>query len=176
MFTPLLTGVGLALATWVFGRFTQFERDRSFYPTIICCIAAFYVLFSIQQGTAIEREIIIASIFAIIAISFSFKFGVLIPPLLATHGLYDIAHHTLWTNPVAPEWWVPFCAGYDLILALLIWLFSAPPYGKQTSTASRVLDPSHIGELMEEFYRVINQIISTRDYFSFRKRVKNGKK
>jgi hypothetical protein len=45
---------------------------------------------------------------------------------LAGHGIFDLVHGGLIANPGVPEWWPPFCLGYDLTAAgYLAWLLKS---------------------------------------------------
>jgi hypothetical protein len=36
---------------------------------------------------------------------------------LAAHGIFDLLHGRVITNPGVPVWWPPFCAAYDVVAA-----------------------------------------------------------
>ena len=120
MVVALLIGILLAVGSWYFARITGLEKNRSFYPTVIICIAVFYVFFAAHASTAMLREVVIASLFSAAALVSAFRWRWLIVAALVLHGAYDILHPALFSTPVAPSWWAPFCAGYDLLLALLV--------------------------------------------------------
>jgi hypothetical protein len=42
---------------------------------------------------------------------------------LAGHGVFDVAHSHLVSNPGVPLWWPSFCLAFDAFLAaILAWL------------------------------------------------------
>jgi len=42
---------------------------------------------------------------------------------LAAHGIFDLAHAAIISNPGAPDWWPEFCLMYDVTAAAyLAWL------------------------------------------------------
>ena len=43
-------GIILALAAFLFARFTGLDRDRAFYPTVMIVIALIYGLFAVLGG------------------------------------------------------------------------------------------------------------------------------
>jgi len=121
-----LIGISLSLVVAAFGRWSGFDRDRSFYPTILIVVALYYVLFAVIGGSTqallIESTIMLA--FAAFAVA-GFKRSLwLAAAALAAHGVMDSLHAHLVTNPGVPEWWPGFCLGYDvgagLWLALII--------------------------------------------------------
>lgn len=47
----------------------------------------------------------------------------LIVGALAGHGIFDVLHNLVVTNPGVPEWWPAFCLTYDIAAAVfLAWL------------------------------------------------------
>ena len=45
-----LIGTGLALIVGVFATVFGYDRDRSFYPTVLIVVASYYELFAIMGG------------------------------------------------------------------------------------------------------------------------------
>lgn len=48
MFSIFL-GIALSLTVIIFAKFSGFDRDKSFYPTILIVIAVYYILFAINH-------------------------------------------------------------------------------------------------------------------------------
>ena len=126
--TPLLIGVGLALAVGVFGTLVGFDRERSFYPTIMIVIAALYSLFAIMAGarSALFIELAIGAAFVAVAV-LGFKRSLwLVAAALFAHGVFDHFRGEAIANPGVPMFWPGFCAGYDVVAAVylsaLLWL------------------------------------------------------
>ena len=71
-----IIGVGLAVVLAIFGKLTGYEKDRSFFPTLLIVIASYYMLFAILDGSlsTILIEIAVASIFIVLAIWGSYRF------------------------------------------------------------------------------------------------------
>ncbi len=118
----MIVGLGVAIAVAAFAKITRFDRDRSFYPTVLIVIAAYYVLFAFMAADAVVEELTIAAFFVILAVA-----GARVWPLLAgmgimLHGVFDWLHPMLFVNAGVPEWWPSFCAAVDLLLgAWVIW-------------------------------------------------------
>lgn len=119
---PYLVGILLALAVCCIGIFARFDRDRSFYPTIVIVIALYYVLFAVMGGStkAIVAETIGATVFLVAAIVGHRTSSWIVASSLAAHGVLDVVHGQLITNPGVPLWWPAFCATFDLSAAVLL--------------------------------------------------------
>jgi hypothetical protein len=118
-------GIVLALSVSCFARLTGLDRDRAFYPTVAIVIASYYVLFAAMSGSSgvLAVELIVMSAFVVVAV-IGFRRNLwLVVACLAGHGVLDVLHGFLVTNPGVPEWWPPFCATYDMGAAgFLAWL------------------------------------------------------
>ena len=118
-------GVVLALAVSLLARWMGFDRDRSFYPTILIVIASYYALFAVMGGSlqALAQEAAVFVGFVLLAIG-GYKLSPwIIVAALAGHGLFDGLHP--FDNPGMPAWWPGFCLGYDLAAAaFLAWNIS----------------------------------------------------
>jgi hypothetical protein len=114
-----LIGVALAAAVGLLATVVGFDRDRSFYPTVMIVIASYYVLFAISGGSVetIAIEIAITALFAGAAVA-GFKRSLwIVVAALAAHGLFDWVRTPMITNPGVPPWWPPFCLAYDIVAA-----------------------------------------------------------
>ncbi len=131
---PLLIGAALAVVIAITAKAARFDKDRSFYPTVLIVISAYYVLFAFMSGEAIAEEIIVASAFIIAAFA-----GGLVWPVLAgigifLHGVFDFLHPIFITNSGVPVWWPAFCAGIDILLGVwVIWLSFKRPAPKDVA-------------------------------------------
>lgn len=122
-------GVLLAIAIGAFAKVTAFDRDRSFYATVLIVIATYYVLFSFISFEAIFIEIVIASVFSIVAVVGAFRWPLLLGLGIFAHGLFDFTHGQLINNSGVPMWWPAFCAGVDVVLgAWVIYLVIVKKY------------------------------------------------
>jgi hypothetical protein len=118
-------GIALALIVSCFARVTGFDRDRSFYPTMAIIIASYYVLFAAMGGSrhAVVVESVVMTGFVVVAV-IGFKFNLwLVVACLAAHGVLDVFHGLVVTNPGVPEWWPAFCLTFDVgVAGFLAWL------------------------------------------------------
>lgn len=113
-----------------------FDRDRSFYPTVLIVIALFYILFAVMGGSpsALIAEMIPVTLFVALAIA-GFKINAwLVVGGLAAHGVFDFFHSRLITNPGVPLWWPSLCLAYDIALAVLLAMMLR---GERQTTAVR---------------------------------------
>lgn len=128
----LASGVATAAVIAAFARATGFDRDRSFYPTILVVIALLYVLFGVEKGApaVVAAETAAALAFVAVAVvAFRRCSPALLAIGLALHGLWDVAHPALLpASDAVPTWWPAFCLGVDLPLAgWVVWMSSSQP-------------------------------------------------
>ena len=112
----LIIGFVLALAVSLFARLVGLDKDRAFYPTVLAVIASYYDLFAVMGGSthALLAELPITAVFlAAVVLGFRRNAWVIVAALVA-HGLLDLVHPRLITNPGVPGWWPMFCLAYDL--------------------------------------------------------------
>lgn len=115
-----LIGVTLALAVGLLATVVGFDRDRSFYPTVMIVIASYYVLFAISGATGSDTLMVEAAVMALFAGTAiaGFKRSLwLVVAALAGHGIFDWFHSPLIANPGVPPWWPQFCLAYDVVAA-----------------------------------------------------------
>lgn len=115
-------GIVLALGVFAFARWTRFDRDRAFYPTVVGVVASYYVLFATMSGAedALVVELIVMAVFVVVAV-LGFRFNAwLVVAALAAHGLFDMVHGRFVANPGVPEWWPAFCLTFDVGAAGLL--------------------------------------------------------
>jgi hypothetical protein len=120
-----LTGVTLAVSIGLLMSFTNFDKDRSFYPTVMIVIALYYALFAVIGASpkALLLETVPILVFVLAALA-GFKYSLwLVVAALIAHGVFDVLHGHLIFNPGVPTWWPNFCLGYDVTAGLyLAWL------------------------------------------------------
>ena len=120
-------GIVLALIVSCFARLTGLDRDRAFYPTVAIVVASYYILFAVMGGSnhALVTEATLMTVFVVIAVV-GFKFNLwLVVAALAGHGVLDVLHGLVVTNPGVPEWWPAFCMTFDIAAAgFLAWLLT----------------------------------------------------
>jgi hypothetical protein len=112
-----LIGTVLALGISVGATAIGFDRERSFYPTVLIVIALLYSLFAIMAGAthALLLELLPGALFVIAAVSgFKTRLWWVVAGLIG-HGLFDYVHGHLISNPGVPVWWPGFCGTYDVL-------------------------------------------------------------
>jgi hypothetical protein len=122
--------VGIILALIVGGAATWIglDRDRAMYPVVMIVIAAYYALFALMSGETqvIIVESVVACVFIGAALAGFRSTLWLVVIALAAHGIFDIVHPHLYSNPGVPAWWPPFCLAYDVVAAAyLAWLLTS---------------------------------------------------
>ena len=113
-----LIGLILSLVVAGFAIIVGFDRERSFYPTVLIVIASYYVLFAVMgaSGRMLVIEIAAASVFLLLAVLGFRKNLWLVSAAIVGHGLFDFVHHLIIENPGIPRWWPGFCLAFDVIL------------------------------------------------------------
>lgn len=123
-------GGALGVAIAAIANLLGFDRDRSFYPTVLIVIAAYYVLFALMGAPyrIVVAELLIAAGFFLVSV-IGFKKGLWIVALgLIAHGLFDYGHPLVLESSTVPEWWPGFCLAIDVTLGgWLAVLLSRPP-------------------------------------------------
>lgn len=135
----LVIGLSGAGAAHVLG----FDRDRSYYPTLMIVIAAIFILFAVMAvpASALLAEGLAATAFIALAIAghrWSLWFVVV---ALLGHGVFDVAHAHLIANAAVPSWYPAFCGAADLALsaslaALILRGHLAADHGQGSDTSS----------------------------------------
>ena len=134
---PVLVGVLSAVAIAALARFTRFDRDRSFYPTVLVVIASYYILFAVigGSGQALAWELAAAIAFSTVAIMGALHLPVLVGVGIVAHGFFDLVHHMMMENAGVPDWWPGFCGLLDVGLDL--WVIGLSRSGGVFKTAAR---------------------------------------
>ncbi len=117
-----LIGFALALGVSLGATAIGFDRERSFYPTVLIVIAFLYALFAILGNSthALWLELVPGALFAIAAVlGFKKHLGWAIAGLIG-HGLFDYVHGYFISNPGVPVYWPGFCGTYDVVAGLYL--------------------------------------------------------
>jgi hypothetical protein len=124
----LLVGALLAFAAGLFARASGLDRDRAFYPTVAIVIASYYSLFAVMGAStrALVLESLVAGAFVAVAI-LGFRSSLWVVVIaLGAHGVFDLAHGNVMSNPGVPRWWPAFCLTYAATAAgYLAWLLTS---------------------------------------------------
>lgn len=119
-----ISGVALSLLLIVSAKLSRFDKDISFFPSILIFIASLYVLFAAMAGHSIIREVGFASVFVLLAIYGAYKSLFVVGLGILLHGVYDILHIVKFKEIVAPTWWAPFCVAVDCLLGIWVMYLS----------------------------------------------------
>jgi len=121
-----MIGIILAFAVCIFALLTGFDRERSFYATVVIVVAHYYILFAAMGAPSrvLLTESLAAAAFIVFAV-LGFKSNPwIIAAALAGHGVFDFFHHMIIHNPGVPLWWPGFCLSFDIVagafLAILL--------------------------------------------------------
>jgi hypothetical protein len=111
-----VTGIALALGLAAFARWSGFDRERAFYPSVVVVVASYYVLFAAMDGSVhtLVVEVVVMAVFTVAAVLGFKRYPGLVVAGLVGHGAFDLVHDLLITNPGVPRWWPAFCLAFDL--------------------------------------------------------------
>jgi hypothetical protein len=122
---PAIVGACLAVAVGIFATLARLDRDRAFYPTVAIVIASLYSLFAAMGGSTralVVESLVGAGFVALAVLGFRSSLWVVVAAL-GLHGVFDLVHGAVISNPGVPRWWPPFCLAYDAAAAgYLAWL------------------------------------------------------
>lgn len=109
-------GLLVGLLVIKFANALGFERDRSFYPTVLIVVASYYLLFAAMGGAhrAFAAEAVVFVCFLMLAALAAKRSRRLVAIGLIAHGIYDFLHSCIVANPGVPDWWPGFCLTFDL--------------------------------------------------------------
>ncbi len=117
-----LIGLLLAVAVAGFAAVAGFDRERSFYATVLVVVATYYILFAAMgasRGTLFLEILVVIGFAAAAAVGYRKSAWVLAAGLVG-HGVFDFFHHLLIDNPGVPRWWPGFCLGFDAAFGALL--------------------------------------------------------
>jgi hypothetical protein len=117
-----LIGLILSLAVAGFAAVVGFDRERTFYPTVLIVIASYYVLFAATGASrrTLIVEIVVAGGFLLVAVlGFKNNFWLIVAGLVG-HGVFDFIHRFFIDNPGVPHWWPGFCLAFDALFGVFL--------------------------------------------------------
>jgi hypothetical protein len=124
----LLVGALLAFGVGLLASASGLDRDRAFYPIVTIVIASYYALFAVIGASthALVLESLVGAAFLAAAVS-GFRSSLwVVVVALGAHGVFDLAHGTVISNPGVPSWWPEFCLTYDVTAAgYMAWLLKS---------------------------------------------------
>jgi len=111
-----VVGVVLALAISMGASAIGMDRERSFYPTVLAVVATYYALFAVMAGSthALLSEALPIGVFLLAAVTGFKKALWWVAIGLVGHGVFDLVHGHLISNPGVPAWWPGWCMSYDV--------------------------------------------------------------
>jgi hypothetical protein len=127
-----LIGAAVGVLTIASARFIRGERWV--YSVGLLTLPSLYASFALHAGepTVAVTEMIYGLPFLVASIVFAFvsvrHSAVVVGTFWLLHGLYDLVHSQLITNPGVPDWYPVFCFVVDAVVGLyLLWLSRRVP-------------------------------------------------
>lgn len=120
-----LVGAVLAVVVTAFAAAVGLDRDRAFYPTVLVVVASYYGLYAVlgQSTQALVAELAAMLVFVAATVAGFRRNLWIVAAGLFAHGVFDVFHGALISNPGLPAWWPAFCMSYDIVAALcMAWL------------------------------------------------------
>lgn len=132
MLAAAITGGLLGGAIFAFAHWQRYDRDRSFYPTVLVVIASYYVLFAVTGGDmrALPAQLAVALGFAVFAVFAGRRGNRTVAIGIVLHGLYDLAFQAFGVGGGVPPWWPMFCGAIDVVLGMAAFLAVARKDGR----------------------------------------------
>ena len=122
-----LIGATVGLLTIVFARFIRGERWV--YSVGLLTLPSLYACFALRAGeqAVAVREMIYGIPYVVAGLMFTFvgvrQSAIVVGLLWLLHGLYDLVHGRLITNPGVPGWYPIWCCVVDVVIgSYLLWL------------------------------------------------------
>ena len=122
-----LIGATVGLLTIVFARFIRGERWV--YSVGLLTLPSLYACFALRAGeqAVAVREMIYGIPYVVAGLVFTFvgvrQSAIVVGLLWLLHGLYDLVHGRLITNPGVPGWYPIWCCVVDVVIgSYLLWL------------------------------------------------------
>ena len=127
-----LIGAAVGVLTIVFARFIRGERWL--YALGLLTLPGLYTFFALQAGEKAVgvKEMIYGVPYVVAGLVFAFlsvrQSAVVVGVFWLLHGLYDLVHSQLITNPGVPRGYPIFCFVVDAVIgAYLLWLSRRVP-------------------------------------------------
>ncbi len=122
-----LLGAAVGVLTIVSARIIR--GQRWLYSIGLLVLPSLYALFALQAGEQAVgvKEMIYGIPFLVAGLLFAFvsvrHSAVVVGAFWMLHGVYDLMHSRLLTNPGVPGWYPVWCCSVDVVIgAYLVWL------------------------------------------------------
>jgi hypothetical protein len=127
-----LVGAAVGVLTILIAR--TIRGERWLYSLGLLTLPGLYAFFALKAGeqSVGVREMIYGAPYVIAGLVFAFvsvrRSAVVVGAFWLLHGLYDLVHGQLITNPGVPVWYPIFCFTVDAVIgAYLLWLARRVP-------------------------------------------------
>ncbi|HSF19948.1 MAG TPA: DUF6010 family protein [Vicinamibacteria bacterium] len=123
----IVVGIASALLTSFIGWSVWIPDALSFHAMWLAVIGAIYVGFGFSDGrvSLAAVELLVATVFLVLAFLGLWLAPGFIAAGLVLHGLWDLAHHPRGVRTKLPAWYPPFCAAFDFVFAGVFLAFAS---------------------------------------------------
>lgn len=137
--------VGLIVGVLGIASARHFKGESWIYSSTLIILPIIYVGFALYDGDGSigVKEILVGLPWLLGGLATLFfslpKSAILVGGLWILHGIFDLAHDQLFTNPGVPDWYPVACAGTDIVIGLyLLWLAPRLQQANLRKVAERV--------------------------------------
>lgn len=141
-----LVGAAVGVLTIVLARLIRGERWL--YAVGLLVLPGLYAFFALRVGESAVgiRELTFGIPFLVAGVIFAFvgirQSAIIVGAFWLLHGMYDLLHDGLITNPGVPAWYSVFCCVVDVVVGLyLLWLARRLPDANLRHAERRVAVP-----------------------------------
>jgi len=121
---PLPIAGVLALVSVPIHAVLPFWWSHQLAALLLTAIAGVYVGFAVLDGrySRIAVECVVAICFVAFSTAAMIYNPMWLPAGYIAHGVWDFLHHTPVFKVKMPIWYIPFCAAYDVLAGVGIWI------------------------------------------------------
>ena len=109
----------------------RIDGENWLYSASLVALPVIYIAFALVDGHGSIgfKELLVGLPWILGGVATVFldvpRSAILVGGLWILHGIFDVAHDQLFTNPGVPDWYPALCAGTDLVVGgYLLWLAS----------------------------------------------------
>lgn len=120
----VLLGAAAGVLTIFMARITRGQRWM--YAVGLIVLPTIYMLFALRVGAHAVgvKEVLYGAPFLVAGLTFAIMSvrlsAVVVGAFWILHGLYDLTHGRIFTNPGAPDWYPVWCCSVDVVVGVYL--------------------------------------------------------